>query len=47
MKAENHTDGVNADFSRELYIQPKPSIHGTDGYVHVSYPRYFYGQSRE
>ncbi|KAG4440670.1 hypothetical protein IFR05_003868 [Cadophora sp. M221] len=44
-KSENYTDNVNADFSRELYIQPDVSTHGTDGYVHVSYPRYFYNQS--
>ena len=47
VKAENFTDDVDADFSRELYIQPNASIHGTDGYVHVSYPKYFYNQSRE
>jgi choline dehydrogenase len=29
-----------------LYILPNASTHGTDGYVHVSYPRYFYNQSR-
>ncbi|KAH9220253.1 hypothetical protein DL95DRAFT_358025 [Leptodontidium sp. 2 PMI_412] len=44
-KSENYTDNVNADFSRELYIQPDVSTHGRDGYVHVSYPRYFYNQS--
>ncbi|PVH82137.1 GMC oxidoreductase [Cadophora sp. DSE1049] len=44
-KSENYTDNVNAEFSHELYIQPDVSTHGTDGYVHVSYPRYFYNQS--
>jgi choline dehydrogenase len=29
-----------------LYILPNASTHGTDGYVHVSYPRYFYNQYR-
>ncbi|KAH6676720.1 putative glucose oxidase [Halenospora varia] len=28
----------------ELFIQPDTSTHGTDGYVHVSYPRDFYNQ---
>lgn len=45
-QTENYTDDVDAEFSRELYIQPNASIHGTEGYVHVSYPRYFYNQSR-
>lgn len=45
-QTENYTDSVDADFSHELYIQPNASIHGSDGYVHVSYPRYFYNQSR-
>ncbi|TVY39898.1 Dehydrogenase [Lachnellula subtilissima] len=45
-KTENYTDNVDADFSKRLYTQPDPSFHGTDGYVHVSYPRYFYNQSR-
>ncbi|KAK0119720.1 hypothetical protein ONS95_011156 [Cadophora gregata] len=44
-KSENYTDNVNAEFSHELYIQPDAATHGTDGYVHVSYPRYFYNQS--
>lgn len=44
-KSENYTDDVNAEFSRELYINPDPDTHGTDGYIHVSYPRYFYNQS--
>ncbi|KAE8450374.1 hypothetical protein EG329_006448 [Mollisiaceae sp. DMI_Dod_QoI] len=45
-KSENYTDNVDAAFSRELYIQPNASTHGTNGYVHVSYPRYFYNQSQ-
>lgn len=45
-QSENYTDNVDSDFGRELYIQPDPSSHGTDGPVHVSYPRYFYNQSR-
>lgn len=44
-KSENYTDNVSAEFSHELYIQPDVSTHGTDGYIHVSYPRYFYNQS--
>jgi len=48
MKVENYTDDVDADFSRELYMQPETtSIHGSDGYVHVSYPLYFSNQSRK
>ncbi|TVY36012.1 Dehydrogenase [Lachnellula occidentalis] len=43
---ENYTDNVDADFSKRLYVQPDPSFHGTDGYMHVSYPRYFYNQSQ-
>jgi hypothetical protein len=46
VQTENYTDNVDAAFSHKLYIQPNASIHGTDGYVHVSYPRYFYNQSR-
>lgn len=46
-QSENYTDDVDADFSRELYIYPNASTHGTDGYVRVSYPRYFYNQSRK
>jgi choline dehydrogenase len=46
LKSENYTDNVNSHFSRELYIKPSASTHGSDGYVHVSYPRYFYNQSR-
>ncbi|TVY86839.1 Dehydrogenase [Lachnellula willkommii] len=45
-RTENYTDNVDADFSKRLYVQPDPSYHGTDGYVHVSYPRYFYNQSQ-
>ncbi|KAF8861777.1 hypothetical protein BDZ45DRAFT_647068 [Acephala macrosclerotiorum] len=45
-KSENYTDNVNTTFSRELYIQPNASTHGSNGYVHVSYPRYFYSQSQ-
>ncbi|KAF4626283.1 hypothetical protein G7Y89_g11875 [Cudoniella acicularis] len=45
-KIENYTNNINADFSHELYVQPDPSTHGTEGYVHVSYPRYFYNQSK-
>lgn len=45
-KSENYTDNVDSHFSRELYIKPSPSTHGSDGYVHVSYPRYFYNQSQ-
>jgi hypothetical protein len=46
LQSENYTDNVDSDFSRELYIHPNASTHGADGYVHVSYPRYFYNQSR-
>ncbi|KAL2070787.1 hypothetical protein VTL71DRAFT_13813 [Oculimacula yallundae] len=45
-KSEKYTNNINADFSRMLYVQPDVSTHGTDGYVHVSYPRYFYNQSQ-
>ncbi|CAG8979985.1 hypothetical protein HYALB_00005158 [Hymenoscyphus albidus] len=43
--SENYSDNVDAESSRELYIKPDPGTHGTDGYIHVSYPRYFYNQS--
>jgi choline dehydrogenase len=46
LQSENYTNNADYDFSRELYIQPNASLHGVDGYVHVSYPRYFYNQSR-
>ena len=46
-QTENYTDDVDSEFSRELYIQSDHSTHGYDGQVHVSYPRYFYNQSRK
>ncbi|TVY80359.1 Dehydrogenase xptC [Lachnellula suecica] len=45
-KTENYTNDIDADFSHKLYVQPDPSVHGTEGYVQVSYPRYFYNQSQ-
>lgn len=44
-QSENYTDDVDAEFSHELYVNPDPNTHGTDGYIHVSYPQYFYNQS--
>ena len=45
-KRKNYQDEVDADFSHELYIHPNASTYSNGGYVHVSYPRYFYNQSR-
>ncbi|XMA17919.1 hypothetical protein WAI453_010710 [Rhynchosporium graminicola] len=45
-KSERYTNNVDADFSRKLYVQPEDSTHGTDGYIQVSYSRYFYNQSQ-
>ncbi|KAM3065794.1 hypothetical protein ACMFMF_010722 [Clarireedia jacksonii] len=45
-KTETYTDDVDAEFSRDLYIHPDPSTHGTTGYIDVSYPKYFYPQSQ-
>ncbi|PQE13667.1 GMC oxidoreductase protein [Rutstroemia sp. NJR-2017a BVV2] len=45
-KTETYTDDVDAEFSRDLYIHPNLSTHGTTGYINVSYPKYFYPQSK-
>ncbi|PQE03811.1 GMC oxidoreductase protein [Rutstroemia sp. NJR-2017a BBW] len=45
-KTETYTDDVDAEFSRDLYIHPNLSTHGTTGYINVSYPEYFYPQSK-
>ncbi|CAL3962884.1 unnamed protein product [Diplocarpon coronariae] len=45
-ESENYTDNVDANFSRELYIQPDVTTYAKDGFFHVSYPRNFYNQSR-
>lgn len=47
VQSENYTDNVDDELSRELYIKPQPETHGTEGYVHVSYPKYFFNQSRK
>jgi hypothetical protein len=47
VQSENYTDNVNDELSQELYIKPQPDTHGTEGYVHVSYPKYFFNQSRK
>jgi hypothetical protein len=38
---------VDAELSAMLYIRPDAATHGHDGYVHVSYPKFFYYQSRK
>ncbi|KAI9858036.1 MAG: hypothetical protein M1824_004502 [Vezdaea acicularis] len=43
------SETYNADFSQEIgneySIFGDPSVHGYDGPIHVSYPKYFYSQS--
>lgn len=51
IKSENYSDNVEAAFARELYIEPDMStgvnaVHGREGYVQVSYPKFFFEQSR-
>jgi choline dehydrogenase len=36
-----------ADVEMEYFIQPSFAVHGTDGPVQVSYPKFFYSQSRK
>ncbi|TGO87750.1 hypothetical protein BPOR_0206g00080 [Botrytis porri] len=45
-KTENYTNDVDAAFAHDLYIHPDTSTHGTTGYIDVSYPKYFYPQSK-
>ncbi|KAF7947702.1 hypothetical protein EAE96_008782 [Botrytis aclada] len=45
-KTENYTNDVDAAFAHELYVYPDSSTHGTTGYIDVSYPKYFYPQSK-
>ncbi|TGO15329.1 hypothetical protein BTUL_0041g00130 [Botrytis tulipae] len=45
-RTENYTNDVDAAFAHELYIYPDASTHGTTGYIDVSYPKYFYPQSK-
>ncbi|THV50780.1 hypothetical protein BGAL_0136g00090 [Botrytis galanthina] len=45
-RTENYTNDVDAAFAHELYVYPDASTHGTTGYINVSYPKYFYPQSK-
>ncbi|KAK6600270.1 gmc oxidoreductase [Botrytis cinerea] len=45
-RTEKYTNDVDAAFAHELYIYPDASTHGTTGYIDVSYPNYFYPQSK-
>ncbi|KAF7872701.1 uncharacterized protein EAF02_008772 [Botrytis sinoallii] len=45
-RTENYTNDVDAAFAHELYVYPDASTHGTTGYIDVSYPKYFYPQSK-
>ncbi|TGO50535.1 hypothetical protein BCON_0181g00020 [Botryotinia convoluta] len=45
-RTENYINDVDAAFARELYVYPDASTHGTTGYIDVSYPKYFYPQSK-
>ncbi|KAF7886352.1 hypothetical protein EAF00_010455 [Botryotinia globosa] len=45
-RTENYTNDVDAAFAHELYEYPDASMHGTTGYIDVSYPKYFYPQSK-
>lgn len=46
-QTESYTHDVDAAFAHELYVYPDASTHGTSGYIDVSYPKYFYPQSRK
>ncbi|QSZ30071.1 hypothetical protein DSL72_004591 [Monilinia vaccinii-corymbosi] len=45
-RTENYTHDVDAAFAHELYVYPNASTYGTEGYIDVSYPKYFYPQSQ-
>ncbi|TGO29386.1 hypothetical protein BPAE_0015g00300 [Botrytis paeoniae] len=45
-RTEKYTNDVDAAFAHELYVYPDASTHGTTGYIDVSYPKYFYPQSK-
>ncbi|TEY80881.1 hypothetical protein BOTCAL_0036g00090 [Botryotinia calthae] len=45
-RTEKYTNDVDAEFAHELYVYPDASTHGTTGYIDVSYPKYFYPQSK-
>ncbi|KAI9800256.1 MAG: hypothetical protein M1833_003370 [Piccolia ochrophora] len=46
IKSENYTPVFSEQIAQDLSINFNPAVHGSDGYVHVSYPKYFYSQSR-
>ncbi|KAF7564101.1 hypothetical protein G7046_g39 [Stylonectria norvegica] len=44
-QSEHFTPNTRSQDAQDLHIHPDMSTHGTNGSVHVSYPRYFYDQS--
>ncbi|KAI9705593.1 MAG: hypothetical protein M1836_006349 [Candelina mexicana] len=45
IKSENYTPVYSDAIAEQYSIHYNPSVHGTSGPVHVSYPKYFYNQS--
>ncbi|KAM0250160.1 hypothetical protein ACHAP5_002477 [Fusarium lateritium] len=43
--SETFTSNIEHRDAEQLHIHPDPTVHGYNGSVHVSYPRYFYDQS--
>ncbi|KAI9760701.1 MAG: hypothetical protein M1840_002349 [Geoglossum simile] len=46
IKSENYTPVFSKVIAQEFSINHNPSKHGHDGPVHVSYPKFFYDQTR-
>ncbi|KAF4979747.1 hypothetical protein FZEAL_4104 [Fusarium zealandicum] len=44
-KSESFSSNAPSREAQDLRIRPDSTVHGSNGSVHVSYPRYFYGQS--
>ena len=44
-QSETYTPVYSDDIARQYEINHDPGVHGTDGPVQVSYPKYFYNQS--
>ncbi|KAI9724093.1 MAG: hypothetical protein M1812_000812 [Candelaria pacifica] len=45
IKSENYTPVYSLAIAEQYSINYEPSVHGTSGPIHVSYPKYFYNQS--
>ncbi len=46
-QSETYTPVYSEEIARQYSINYEPTVHGKDGPVQVSYPKYFYNQSRQ